>query len=155
MNKYQKIIIGIGLALILLSGLFPAYDGELRKNGDNLKQYLGYYLIFSPPNVKEMRSAFNAESEYYYDDIQFNASIITSRYFIQIVTILLLMIGLVFLFKDIKFSRIVFKKNQLRNIILAIITIISFVLICFVIVKLILQSKPTNKKAIGYNQFIH
>jgi hypothetical protein len=74
MNRKQKIIIGIGLALILLSGLFPVYEQPF---GEVFKKYLGYYFIFSPPVF---------------------ANIIISRYLIQIVTISLLTIGFVFLF---------------------------------------------------------
>jgi hypothetical protein len=79
MNRIQKIIIGVGLALILLSGLFPAYEQGYGAYG--FKEYLGYYLVFSPP---------------------ISANIIVSRYLIQIVTISFLTIGLVFLFADLK-----------------------------------------------------
>lgn len=81
MNKKQRIVIWVGLVLILLTGLFPAYEIAL---GNNLKAYHGYCFIFSTPST------------------QYFSNIIISRYLIQIVTILLLTIGLVFLFADPK-----------------------------------------------------
>lgn len=101
MNRNQKIILIFGLLLILLSGLFPVYEGEWRREGDNLKKYLGYYFILNPPNSINVAKAF---SKYYekLDQTRFNANIITSRFFMQIVIILILTIGLVFLFGDAK-----------------------------------------------------
>jgi|GEM_PF-1541643 len=129
MNRNQKIILMVGLFLILLSGIFPAYEGEWRRTGDNLKVNLGYNFIFAPPNSIKVAKAFNEYVERKYeisDYLEFNATIISSRFFIQIVTILILTIGLIYLFKDFnfKFKPIVFKKNQLRNILLAILTIL-------------------------------
>lgn len=85
MNKKQKIIIGIGLALILLSGLFPAYEVPINNSGI-FNKYLGYHFLFSHPLGYEYE----------------RAHIVISYFVIQIVTILLLTIGLVFLFADPK-----------------------------------------------------
>ena len=108
MNRKQKYIITVGMGLILLSGLFPAFEGEWRKEGDNLKTYLGYYFIFSPPDSYKVAGAFTGRPKDFYKNLNirltksFNSNIIASRFFIQIVTILLLTVGLIFLFKDTK-----------------------------------------------------
>lgn len=101
MNRKQKIIIGVGLALILLTGLFLAYEGEWRDIGRIHKKYLGHYFIFSPPNAGEVRRQFNVSSVSSWNG-EFDSSIIFSLFLIQIVTITLLTIGLVFLFADPK-----------------------------------------------------
>lgn len=106
MTKKQKIIIGVGLGLILLSGLFPAYEGECSIGNEILKKYMGYYFIFYPPNPNRVSKAFVGSSQSYtrsqIDNIRFNANINLSQFSIQIVTILILTIGLVLLFTDIK-----------------------------------------------------
>jgi len=87
MNKKQKIVIGVGLGLILLSGLFPYY-------GRNF----GYGFIFNPPH-NHWKSFETNETEgppFRYGKIDF------PRFYMQIITISLLTIGLIFLFADPK-----------------------------------------------------
>ena len=111
MNRNQKIILAVGLFLILLSGLFPAYEGVWKPENDSVvkfEKYLGYYFIFNAPEPyqigKEMDpySKITNKSDVY--PHKFNASVIVSRFIIQIVTVLLLTIGLMILFADPKYE---------------------------------------------------
>lgn len=101
MNQNQRLIILIGIFLVLLSGLFPAYEGEWRRTGDNYKKYLGYHFIFNPPDSDFVGEAFRGKSDIGYDE-RYSSQIIASRFFIQIFTILIVTLGLVILFKDQK-----------------------------------------------------
>lgn len=119
MNRNQKVILIVGLFLILLSGLFPAYEGVWKYNyGSDVKfeKYLGYYFIFKAPEpyqiAREMEPYAKITKKFNLDinHQQWNTSVIVSRYFIQIITILLLTIGLMILFADPKFE-----KSRLKN----------------------------------------
>jgi hypothetical protein len=80
LNQNQRIVICIGLGLILISFLFPAYEGVSRGGGGYRTRFLGYHFIFNPPTYGGN-----------------NSVIIFSRYLIQIFTIGILSIGLVVL----------------------------------------------------------
>lgn len=142
MNKNQRIVLLIGIFLILLSGLFPYYEGELRIPGDNLKTNLGHFFIFSPPTIKQIRSAFN---ENYHSDNNFNANIVVSRYFIQIVTIFLFITGLMLFVRDINFKiirniRIEIDKKRLKLVLLATLTLFFLIGFVYIIIKSIAEN---------------
>lgn len=110
MNKKQRNIILIGIILVLICGLFPPYEGELR---DNVKQEIGYHFLFTSPSSEkvydEIFSDFPENSDYpekpQYEKSEahmYQAHINTSKYYIQIVTIILVIVGLFFLFKTSK-----------------------------------------------------
>ena len=86
MNIKQKIVIVIGIFLVIMNCLFLPYEGEYRVEGDNFKVYLGYHFLFTPPTKREVSQAFWGRQEYLH---RFSSYIITSRIWIQEVTILI------------------------------------------------------------------
>lgn len=70
-----------------------------------------------------------------------------SLYLIQIITISILTVGLIVLFKDI-----VLKKNQLRNIIFAILVVVILGIFCFFIIKVYLNARP-EKAPYNYSDY--
>lgn len=68
----QKIVLGLGLLLVLLNGLFPPFQETYSS-----KEYLGHRFLFIPPA---------------------RAHIVTSLFFIQFVTIIGATAGAFFLF---------------------------------------------------------
>jgi hypothetical protein len=67
----QRIVLGLGLLLVLLNGLFPPFETQSRYN-------LGYHFLFTPPST--------------------SSHIVTSLFFIQFVTIVGATAGAFFLF---------------------------------------------------------
>src|SRR3989338_6937350 len=101
MNKKQRIILSIGILVVILSGLFPPYEGEFRKEGDNRKIYMGYHFLFASPTERDVLEAFRGapKSTAVSQDIlsRFNSYIITSRVLVQVVTIVIATLVLLFL----------------------------------------------------------
>ena len=62
MNKPQKTVLLIGMLLALTAGVFVPYDAEIRGKGDNLKKYIGYHLLFSPPDRLKVMRGFDVVS---------------------------------------------------------------------------------------------
>jgi hypothetical protein len=58
MNFRQKIIVGLGTLLILITGLYPPYEGVYIREGDNLKIFLGYHRFFDPPTPHQVAARF-------------------------------------------------------------------------------------------------
>jgi len=91
---------------VILSGLFPAYEGEFRREGDNLKKYMGYHFLFLPPSERAVfeavigKSPSNTMSQQALSS--FSSHIITSRVWVQIVTIVVATMGLLVLFAEKK-----------------------------------------------------
>jgi len=113
MNKKQRNIILIGIILVLICGLFPPYEGERIIDGNILKEEIGYNFLFTSPSSEkvydEIFSDFPENSDYpekpQYEKSEahmYQAHINTSKYYIQIVTIILVIVGLFFLFKTSK-----------------------------------------------------
>ncbi|MGO8838931.1 MAG: hypothetical protein ACLQAH_00280 [Limisphaerales bacterium] len=61
MNTNQRIVLGLGLLLVILNGLFPPFEGEDKGKGlelvvssSDLKEirtiYMGYHFLFTPPS---------------------------------------------------------------------------------------------------------
>lgn len=63
MNHYQKLVILIALALLLLVGVFLPYNGEQSYFNEKSKIFLGYYTAFDPPTRRDMAKSF-LKSEY-------------------------------------------------------------------------------------------
>jgi hypothetical protein len=101
MNKKQRIILSIGILLVIVNGLFPPYEGELRRQSDNLKNYMGYHFLFTPPTERDVyeailgRRASNTISHIKLS--MFSSHIITSRVWVQVVTVVVATVGLLFL----------------------------------------------------------
>ncbi len=107
MNKKQRIIISIGIFLVILSGLFTPYEGEWQWGwgGDTiitLKKYMGYHFLFLPPDERAVYYAFREEWEYlnWSKESRLSSHIIASRVWVQVVTIVVATIGLLFLFSE-------------------------------------------------------
>lgn len=114
MNKKQRIVIIIGIILVLICGLFPPYKGkkdgtiQIRKEGA-----IGYYFLFSPPSAKDISEKLSKQvisekafipvvDEHLSKEYEqlFVASIMMSKYLIQIITIILVTTGLVLYFTE-------------------------------------------------------
>ena len=108
MNKKQRIIISIGIFLVILSGLFPPYEGELLREGDTLKKYMGYHFLFLPPNERAVYIAVLGRTPsiqaFHNYKSKLNSHIVASRVWVQIVTIVVATIGLMVLFAEKKDS---------------------------------------------------
>jgi len=106
MNKRQQIIISVGILLVILSGLFPFYEGEFRREGANLEKYMGYHFLFLPPNERDVYEAVlgrTPSSTISHGHLSVCSShIITSRVWLQIVTVVVASLGLLVLFAEKK-----------------------------------------------------
>ena len=104
MNKTQRIIISIGIFLVILSGLFPPYEGELRREGDTLKKYMGYHFLFLPPTERAVYIAVLGRTPKSMSwsgyQSKLNSHIVASRVWVQVVTIVVATIGFLFLFAE-------------------------------------------------------
>jgi hypothetical protein len=100
MNLKQRIAIGIGIALVALSGLFLPYEGEDYSGYGGFKRraYLGYCFILTPPEPKDIGAAFGMSPPPGY----FGADIIISLIVVQMSTIVLVTVGLFLLLADRK-----------------------------------------------------
>lgn len=65
MNIKQKIVIAVATVLVALSGLFPPFEGEYRRQGDNLRKYIGYHSIFSPPSDVALHTTFFPDDKFW------------------------------------------------------------------------------------------
>lgn len=117
MNKKQRIVIIIGIILVLICGLFPPYegkkDGTIRANLIRKEGAIGYYFLFSPPSAKDISEKLSKQvisekafipvvDEHLSKEYEqlFVASIMMSKYLIQIITIVLVTTGLVLYFTE-------------------------------------------------------
>ena len=57
MNRNQKIAVAVGVVLVVLSGLFPPYEGVFATKGDNLRRHLGRHFLFAPPTPEYVHKA--------------------------------------------------------------------------------------------------
>ena len=107
MNKKQRIVIIIGIILVLICGLFPPYEGK--KSGElplpEKEEAIGYYFLFSHPSSEEISKEIYENYKFLNNDemgtgekLGFSASIMMSKYLIQIITIVLITTGLIFYF---------------------------------------------------------
>jgi len=98
MNKKQRIVVLIGTVLAVLSGLFPPYEGEFRREGEVLTKYMGNYFLFAPPTEGEVYQAILGRTPSgTISPGRFNSHIVASRLWIQIFIILIATIGLALL----------------------------------------------------------
>ena len=103
MNKKQRIILSIGVLAVIVSGLFPPYEGEIRLEGDNRKIYMGYHFLFAPPTGQDVLGVWSGAQirtvipRDKLNRFNLNSYIITSRVCIQVVTIVIATLGLLFL----------------------------------------------------------
>lgn len=96
MNQNQKIAVGIGVALVILSGLFPPYEGELAVGGDNLRRHLGHHFLFAPPTPEYVNKAIRGETASTPTGVRLarcRASVILSEFVVQLSVIVLATAG--------------------------------------------------------------
>lgn len=48
MNRYQRIVLGVGLLLVILNGLFPPYGVDARSIFSLSQEHYGYRFLFAP-----------------------------------------------------------------------------------------------------------
>jgi len=106
MNKKQKMAVAIAVALVVLNGVYPPYVGEYIRGGDNPKKYLGYHSLFAPPSeadvFRAIRGGKPSENTDQYTLSRYSARIVTSRVWVQIVTIVIATTGIVLILSDRK-----------------------------------------------------
>lgn len=94
MNRNQKITIAIGVILIILSGLFPPYEGELTIQGDSPRRHLGRHFIFAPPTPEYVNRVMEPSN---YNLLLYRSEIVLSEIGVQLSVIILATVGMVFL----------------------------------------------------------
>jgi hypothetical protein len=100
MNTMQRIIISIGVLLVVGSGLFPPYEGELSStNGGVVSKYMGYHFLFKPPTESDISIAITGRPSQNSSFLRScNFHIIATRIWIQIAVVSIATVGLFFLF---------------------------------------------------------
>jgi len=58
MNRWQRVTLIIGLLLVVIVSLFPAYEGVYAGEGDNFRGYLGHHFVAIPPSDYQVYCAF-------------------------------------------------------------------------------------------------
>jgi hypothetical protein len=85
MSKEQRIVLSFGVLLVVLSWLFPPYEGQYYSGGEKYTIYLGYHFISPLLNQKWSANTF--------------PQISSIRVSLQLVTIVLATLGLFFAVK--------------------------------------------------------
>ncbi|MGA2853641.1 MAG: hypothetical protein ABSE90_05890, partial [Verrucomicrobiota bacterium] len=75
MTKYQRIVLGVGLLLVILNGLFPPFEGEIKglKHTPMVTEDLGYHFILRPPVRSDVLKAMLYEVLLSMDSDQFDS----------------------------------------------------------------------------------
>ncbi len=104
MTKNQKIVIGVGIAAIVLMVLFPPYIGVILREGDNPKRFIGYSSFFSPPKASTIYEAVTGKPvpEYRKTSMLITSYIDSQRLTIQIAVCVLTIVGIVFIIGSTK-----------------------------------------------------
>jgi hypothetical protein len=55
-HNLQRIVLGLGLLLVILNGLFVPFEGEIKglKNSPMVTEHLGYHFILRPPTRNDV-----------------------------------------------------------------------------------------------------
>lgn len=107
LNKVQRIILSVGILLVVTSGLFLPYEGEISRGGDNPEIYMGHYFLFTPPTKTAVFEAYlgrklESTPSSPQDLRQFSSHIIAPLVWIKISVIVLTTVGFVILFAEKK-----------------------------------------------------
>ncbi len=108
MNRKQRVVGAVAVGLVVLSGLFPAFEGEWRRPGDNLQRYLGHGCLLAPPSEAEVYQAMLGHAPG--DGVtetelsQFSADVLLSYALLQIITVVVAGWGLILILADKKSS---------------------------------------------------
>ena len=101
MNRNQKAVIGLGVFLIILSWLFPFYEGEMRVAGNIFAiQPIGFYSVFSPPPVDAIKNTFVRAGHRNWSSLAFGCRVNNAFLLVQILVIALACFGLFLLFSS-------------------------------------------------------
>ena len=99
--KKQQIIILAGCGLIAAMALFPPYLGVELRSGDNLRRFIGYNCILSPPVPKTVYQKLKGKPfDRWTSTDRYTSQIDEQRMEIQIGVVVLVVIGLAFAFKE-------------------------------------------------------
>jgi len=94
MNRKQKIVVGLAVILVMISGLFPAYEGEMATNGDGFKCRLGHHFIFTPPSSYEVSREMGSLGMDMSPLARFRSRIMLTELSVQLAVIILASVGL-------------------------------------------------------------
>jgi len=72
MNRKQQIVLLIGLAVILLMGLFPPWRGFVKTTVPVYEQNAGYAFLFNPPEKGRLANGYEPEFPYREPNINFS-----------------------------------------------------------------------------------
>lgn len=89
MNRRQKIVLWIGIAVIVVMGVFPPWLYTTTGNGLNSKKNAGYSCILFPPPPKGV-------------GLRYGISLDVSRLCVQWAIVVVITAGLIVAFKDNK-----------------------------------------------------
>lgn len=89
MNRKQKIVVGIGLAIILAMGLFPPWLNTVSFQGTIAKKPAGFSFLFHPPDIIS-------------DDEFYGVILDSTRLLVQWFLVILVAGGLILIFKESK-----------------------------------------------------
>jgi len=88
MNKKQQAVIWMGMAFLTCAALYVPYDGVYVREGDNLRNYMGYRFFFQQPTQTEVyHVVFNRspQPESYLN--RCHAEIVTERIWVEMAAI--------------------------------------------------------------------
>jgi len=80
MNRKQKIAVAIGVALVVLAGLFPPFEGERNREGDNYRIHAGHHFLFVPPSQNDVSVAMGRPDGY---GLAFSSRILLSQLYVE------------------------------------------------------------------------
>lgn len=99
MNDRQRIVVSIGAALVLLSGLLLPYEGLATSKGQDLgSRYLGYHFLFSPPTPQYVYRTITGHEWSRGNDASlaaFHARIVVSQVLISVAALMIATLGAV------------------------------------------------------------
>jgi hypothetical protein len=100
MNRNQKIAVAIGVALVVLSGLFPPYAGEMVIQGDNLRRHMGHHFLFDPPTPEDVNKSIRGKDASTPTGIylaRFRVTVLLSEVVVQLLVIVIATAGVTLL----------------------------------------------------------
>ncbi|MDX9782913.1 MAG: hypothetical protein RBT35_08055 [Bacteroidales bacterium] len=101
MNRTQKAVIILGILIIILSWLLPAYEGEYNNKGITLKAYMGHHFIFNPPSLGDVENkVWRSNSDNEEDCLFCHLRIVYTLLIAQLLSVFIISIGLFFLFSS-------------------------------------------------------
>ena len=94
MNGRQKGVVAVGTLLAIACGLFPPYEGEYTREGDNWREPIGHYFLFAPPSQADVhRGVTGNKVPPDYRNPRCRSRIVSERYLVQIVTVIVATVG--------------------------------------------------------------